>query len=125
MLWIVTIEQFHSTPETQTDDSYVHPEDLEHFAQHEAIERKEAEREAKFQGVSIEEILKAQSINAQQQNPDESQAPLKPVKRVPPPEKQDPLVKFKNAQSEGARKGEWGTGEGGYKPPTEAGDMMR
>ena len=98
---------------------------MEHFAKHEAIERKEAEREAKFQGVSVEEILKAQEINDQDPNPDRSQAPFKPVQRVPPPEKQDPHVKFKNAQSEGARKGEWGTGEGGYKPPTEAGDMMR
>jgi len=117
-------EQFHSTPETQKDDSYVHPEDLEHFAQHEAIERKEAEREAKFQGVSVEEVLEAQNINAQPPNSDGPQAPLKPINRVPP-EKQDPLVKFKNAQSEGARKGDWGTGEGGYKSPTEAGDMMR
>jgi hypothetical protein len=98
---------------------------LEHFAQHEVIERKEAEREAKFQGVSVEEILKAQHIDAQPPNSDAPQAPSKPMTRVPPPEKQDPLVKFKNAQSEGARKGEWGTGEGGYKPPTEAGDMMR
>lgn len=97
---------------------------MEHFAQHEAIERKEAEREAKFQGVSVEEILKAQEmVDAQKPNPDGSQVPLKPVKRVP--ESQDPLVKFKNAQSEGARKGEWGTGEDGYKAPTEAGDKMR
>jgi nucleobindin len=96
---------------------------LEHFAQHEAIERKEAEREAKFQGVSVEEILKAQeNVNAQIPNPDGSQTPLKSVKRVPT---EDPLVKFKNAQSEGARKGEWGTGEDGYKPPTEVGDKMR
>jgi len=119
-------EQFHSTPETQTDDSYVHPEDLEHFAQHETIERKEAEREAKFQGVSVEEILKAQeNVKSQQPNSDGSQAPLKSVKRVSPPENQDPLSKFKKAQSEGARKGEWGTGEDGYKPPTEASDKMR
>ena len=97
---------------------------MEHFSQHEAIERKEAEREAKFQGVSVEEILKAQeNVNAQIPSPDGSQAPLKPVKRVP--ENQDPLVRFKNAQSEGARKGEWGTGEDGYKPPTEASDKMR
>jgi len=119
-------EQYHSTPETQTDESYTHPEDLEHFAQHQAIERKEAEREAKYQGVPVEEILKVQEdvINAaQKQNSDGSQAPLKPVKRVA--ENQDPLAKFKNAQSEGARKGEWGTGEGGYKPPTEASDKMR
>jgi len=119
-------EQYHSTPETQTDESYTHPEDLEHFAQHQAIERKEAEREAKYQGVPVEEILKVQEdvINAaQKQNSDGSQAPLKPVKRVA--ENQDPLAKFKNAQSEGTRKGEWGTGEGGYKPPTEASDKMR
>lgn len=98
---------------------------MEHFAQHEAIERKEAEREAKFQGVPVEEILKAQEdvINAQKPNPDGSQAPFKPVQRVP--ENQDALVRFKNAQSEGARKGEWGTGEDGYKPPTEASDKMR
>ncbi|KAH8998777.1 hypothetical protein EDB86DRAFT_761244 [Lactarius hatsudake] len=50
-------EQFHNTPETQTDESYNHPEDIEHFAQHEAIERKEAEREAKFQGITVEEAL--------------------------------------------------------------------
>lgn len=99
---------------------------MEHFAQHQAIERKEAEREAKYQGVPVEEILKVQEdvINAAQKlNPDGSQAPLKPAKRVA--ENQDPLVKFKNAQSEGARKGEWGTGEDGYKAPTEASDKMR
>ena len=94
---------------------------MEHFAQHEDIERKEAEREAKFQGVTVEEILKEQEIiNAQQ-----AASPIKPVVRVLPPEKQDPAVKFKNAQSEGARKDEWGTGKGGYKPPTEFSDMMR
>jgi hypothetical protein len=125
MLLNITPEQFHSTPETQTDESYTHPEDLEHFAQHPVIERKEAEREAKYQGVPVEQVLKAQedAINAQKANSDGSQAPLKPVKRVP--ENQNPAVKFKNAQSEGARKGEWGTGEDGYKPPTEAGDKMR
>ncbi|KAI0800775.1 precursor to secretory protein Ssp120 [Fomes fomentarius] len=50
-------EQFHSTPETQTDEAYNHPEDLEHFAHHEQIERIEAEREAKFQGISVEEVI--------------------------------------------------------------------
>ncbi|KAJ3995484.1 precursor to secretory protein Ssp120 [Lentinula boryana] len=52
-------EEFHSTPETQTDESYNHPEDIEHFAMHEAIERKEAEKEAAFQGISVEEALAA------------------------------------------------------------------
>ena len=50
-------EQYHSTPETQTEESYIHPEDLEHFAHHEAIERQEAEREAKYQGITVEEAL--------------------------------------------------------------------
>ncbi|KAF5368592.1 hypothetical protein D9758_002396 [Tetrapyrgos nigripes] len=52
-------EEYHSTPETQTDESYVHPEDIEHFAQHEKIERQEAEKEAAYQGISVEEVLKA------------------------------------------------------------------
>ncbi|KAF5383366.1 hypothetical protein D9757_008408 [Collybiopsis confluens] len=50
-------EEFHSTPETQTDESYNHPEDIEHFAMHEQIERKEAEKEAKYQGISVDEAL--------------------------------------------------------------------
>lgn len=50
-------EEFHNTPETQTDESYVHAEDLEHFAQHEAIERQEAVKEAEFQGISVDEAI--------------------------------------------------------------------
>ncbi|KAJ3877890.1 precursor to secretory protein Ssp120 [Lentinula edodes] len=52
-------EEFHSTPETQTDESYNHPEDIEHFAMHEAIEHKEAEKEAVYQGITVEEALAA------------------------------------------------------------------
>ena len=101
---------------------------MEHFAQFQDIERKEAEREAKYQGVPVELILRAQEnlINAQKSNPDWSQAPFKSVKPIKlVPENQDHLEKLKNAQSEGARKSEWGTGEDGYKPPTEASDKMR
>ncbi|KAH9486439.1 putative calcium-binding protein [Psilocybe cubensis] len=134
-------EQFHSTPETQTDESYTHPEDLEHFAQHESIERKEAEREAKFQGVTVEEIVQEQEKAAEQAKvaaqaaaqaaaaaaaAQERAFPAsKPVTRVTPPEKQDPEVKYKNAGSEGVRKGEWGTGDQGYKPPTDPSDKLR
>ncbi|KAJ4470819.1 precursor to secretory protein Ssp120 [Lentinula aciculospora] len=52
-------EEFHSTPETQTDESYNHPEDIEHFAMHEAIEHTEAEKEAAYQGITVEEALAA------------------------------------------------------------------
>jgi hypothetical protein len=45
-------ELFHSTPETQTDDSYTHPEDLAHFRHHEHIEAEEDARERKFEGLA-------------------------------------------------------------------------
>jgi hypothetical protein len=41
-------ELYHSTPETQTDESYTHPEDLEHFAHHEHIEAVEDSRAQAF-----------------------------------------------------------------------------
>ena len=51
------LEQYHSTPETQDASAYTHPEDIEHFSHHEFIEREEAEREAVFQGISVEEAI--------------------------------------------------------------------
>lgn len=103
---------------------------MEHFAQHESIERKEAEREAKFQGVTVEEILKSQeemaAVTAAATQETQKAVPVsKPVTRVTPPEKQEPAVKYKDASTVGARKGEWGTGEAGYKSPTEPGEKLR
>lgn len=51
--------------------------------------------------------------------------PAPKVTRLTPPEKQDPSVRFKDASTKAAEKGEWGTGQDGYKPPTEPGDRMR
>jgi hypothetical protein len=48
--------------------------------------------------------------------------PRSPVVRVPPPEKQDPAVKYAGEKPHGD---DWGTGERGYKPPKDAGDKMR
>ncbi|KAL1951209.1 hypothetical protein VTO73DRAFT_358 [Trametes versicolor] len=134
-------EQFHSTPETQTDESYNHPEDLEHFAHHEQIEHQEAEREAKYQGVSVEEVeaqheehhvpdagAPADSEHIVQ-NPHDDQLPLEPpvaggppkITRVTPPEKQDPSVRYANEKAEG----EWGAGDAGYKSPKSPSEKMR
>lgn len=169
----LSAEQFHSTPETQTDESYNHPEDLEHFAHHENIEHKEAEKEAEFQGLSVEEVIRSHEhpedfIVAQPEGakdadsehvpaegadgiptPEEAAAdpiaahphdeqivPDKPVEdpfapsnpkvtRLPPPEKAEPQVKFKDAKAAGERKGEWGQGEEGYKAPSDPSDKMR
>ncbi|KAG6911305.1 hypothetical protein DXG01_002144 [Tephrocybe rancida] len=144
----VESEQFHSTPETQTDESYNHPEDLEHFAAHASIERVEAEKEAKFQGITVEEALKEHEheeapppVATPENNNSDAAAhphgeqveagspvqepPVPKVTRVTPPEKQDPSIRFKGASAEGKRKGEWGTGDEGYKAPTEPSDRMR
>ncbi|GAA5820062.1 hypothetical protein JCM10212_006422, partial [Sporobolomyces blumeae] len=43
-------EQFHNTPETQREEDYIHPEDIEHFMSHEQIEAEEDERVAVFTG---------------------------------------------------------------------------
>ncbi|KAI0307631.1 hypothetical protein B0F90DRAFT_1807082 [Multifurca ochricompacta] len=124
-------EQFHNTPETQTDESYSHPEDLEHFAQHDAIEFQEAKREAAFQGITVEEALAqhAEPADSQQAptepaNSDDQAAPKKYERQIPP-EQQDPAVRFRQAKAESAAHGEWGSGEGGYKPPKSPSERMR
>ena len=45
--------------------------------------------------------------------------------RVPPPEKQEPSIKFKEAEREAKSTEEWGSGEAGYKVPREASKRMR
>lgn len=143
-------EEFHSTPETQTDESYNHPEDIEHFAQHEAIELREAEKEAKFQGITVEEALKQHephedgdgatpapletdpqfveqagsgNANILLEEPSPVVPPNPKVTRVTPPEKQDPAVKYKDASK--SRQEEWGSGDAGYKSPSSPSDKMR
>ncbi|KAI0031254.1 hypothetical protein K488DRAFT_52491 [Vararia minispora EC-137] len=106
--------EYHSTPETQTDESYVHPEDIEHFSHHEDIERIEAEREAKFAGISVEEALA--------QHDPEKQPPRKVRKPV---EDIDPAVRFREAKAESEKLGTWGEGEGGFRPPSTPNEKMR
>jgi hypothetical protein len=116
------LEQYHSTPETQTDESYVHPEDVEHFAQHAAIEREEAEREAKYQGITVEEAIRA---HEEPPVPPAQSAPKPKITRGVPPEKQDPVVKYKDIGKESDSQSEWGTGDQGYKQPNTPVEKMR
>ncbi|KAI0286850.1 hypothetical protein BGY98DRAFT_1182721 [Russula aff. rugulosa BPL654] len=127
-------EQYHSTPETQEASAYIHAEDFEHFAHHEIIEREEAEREAVFQGISVEEALAQHnepppaSDGQQPQDGgvkvDEQEVPKK-YERKTPLEEQDPATRFSRAKSESEAHGDWGSGEGGYKAPTTPGERMR
>lgn len=117
-LTLVT-EQFHSTPETQTDESYNHPEDIEHFSHHETIEHAEVEREAKYQGITVEEALRAHEEAPQKPE----SAPRPKITRGAP--KQDPSVKYKDIAKETENQSEWGTGDQGYKQPKSPGEKMR
>ncbi|KAF8588313.1 hypothetical protein K439DRAFT_1406361 [Ramaria rubella] len=142
-------EQFHSTPDTQTDEAYNHPEDLEHFAMHEAIEAEEKARERLFQGIS-EDPHGSQSADDQPapashesvpeaghvDHPHDDQnvfgIPERPVSephtipsRETPPEKQPPEIRYGKAATEGRNKDEWGQGSDGYKSPRTPADKMR
>ena len=137
-----TLEEFHSTPETQTDESYNHPEDIEHFAAHEAIERIEAEKEAKYQGISVDEALAQHEPQEGKDTappetdpqfvaqpgggePAKVQSPNPKVTRLTPPEKQEPAVKYREASKQRGNQAEWGAGDDGYKPPRSPSDKMR
>ncbi|KAG8844343.1 hypothetical protein FRB96_003067 [Tulasnella sp. 330] len=50
-------EVYHNTPETQTDEAYNHPEDIEHFEHHEKIELEEENKEREYQGLDPLEKL--------------------------------------------------------------------
>ncbi|KIK97673.1 hypothetical protein PAXRUDRAFT_824669 [Paxillus rubicundulus Ve08.2h10] len=112
-------EQYHSTPGTQTDEAYNHPEDLEHFAHHDTIERQEAEREAQYQGITVEEAMQAHEELAAKPG----SAPRPKITRGAP--KQDPSVKYRDIAKEKENQSEWGTGEQGYKQPKSPGEKMR
>ncbi|EIN14359.1 precursor to secretory protein Ssp120 [Punctularia strigosozonata HHB-11173 SS5] len=149
-------EIYHNTPETQTDESYTHPEDLEHFAHHEEIERKEAEKEAAYQGISVEEaIAQHEEHEAPPPSQPDSQVPLaddvpagniapapphddqqlsdQPLKepplpkvtRVTPPEKMDPVERYREAKKASGEQEGWGQGNSGYKAPKTPTERMR
>ncbi|KIM32252.1 hypothetical protein M408DRAFT_326881 [Serendipita vermifera MAFF 305830] len=123
-------EVFHSTPETQTDEAYSHKEDLEHFAQHEQIELDEENKERAYQGLPpVRNLEEAEAAKARDIAEDEARAkkagvPLR-FARQPPPEKQDPRIKFRDAGEEAVAKPEYGEGESGYMRPKSATDKLR
>lgn len=147
-LTTIFIEEYHSTPETQTDEAYNHPEDIEHFASHEKIEIQEAEREAKFQGISVEEALAQhepppedpnapapesssnESSNVVAAGGDVAQEPVAASKKIqvqrePSPDEVDPAIRFREAKAESEKHGEWGSGDSGYKFPSSPSEKMR
>ncbi|PVF97707.1 hypothetical protein CPB86DRAFT_807121 [Serendipita vermifera] len=121
-------EEFHSTPETQTDESYVHKEDLEHFAKHDQIELDEENKEREYQGLpKFNNLEEAQAAREQEIEAAQAEAKRVPPRfsRQTPPEKQDPKIKFKDAGVEAEKKPQWGEGDDAYMRPKSAADKLR
>lgn len=87
----------------------------------------EAVREAKFQGITVEEALHQHDEPAppRDKKPMDASASPPKVTRVTPPEKQEPQVKFGEAASDEKAKSEWGSGEEGFKTPKTPAERLR
>lgn len=146
-------EVHHNTPETQTDESYNHPEDIEHFAMHAAIEKEEEARERRFQGIPDEPLNPSSPSSNEAQTPPADKPEAAPDVPIPPhphddqkafgvsnaqgsdkskipqrevpPEKRPPEQRYGQAANEARTKEEWGQGPDGYKPPRTPADKMR
>ncbi|KAG9098297.1 hypothetical protein FRC06_006554 [Ceratobasidium sp. 370] len=136
-------ELYHNTPETQTDESYNHPEDMwvqaliareqathsyiflssEHFAHHEEIERLEAERERKYEGLAPDGIHAAEPDKNAESDPEFKPSPKYTYTRA----RKDGQAagQLEDLKREAAAKDAWGTGDAGYKRPKEAADRLR
>lgn len=67
---------YHNTPETQTEESYTHPEDIAHFDHHEDIEREEEDKSRKAQGLPPTDPNKPLDEQTEQPDHDEKEALL-------------------------------------------------
>jgi len=128
-------EMYHSTPETQTDESYNHPEDIAHFAHHEHIEAEEEARERKFEGIDDDMPVSEDRpiddpLDAYEQPAESAQKPLIPPR---PPgsgasrpariDRSKPKVNLEKARA--AAEGLPGYGEHDFHRPRSAEERLR
>lgn len=109
-----------------SSESYVHKEDLEHFARHEQIELEEENKERAYQGLPpFKNIAEADAARAKEIAEESARVTPPRFSRQPPPEKQDPVVKFKDVGAEAAAKSDWGEGDDAYMRPKSPADRLR
>lgn len=142
-------ELYHNTPETQTEESYIHPEDIAHFEAHEDIERKEEDLARKAQGLPPtnpnqplddqtaqphhDELEAARAAGQQQRvfvaggagsgsnNVDaEEQA-----RRARAQAAKDQSKRLQDAKREAQSRGAWGDNGEGFKKPKDKVDRLR
>lgn len=148
-------EMYHNTPETQGEDSYTHPEDLEHFEHHEAIEREEEDRARKAQGLpptdpniplddqtaqpdhdEIEARLREKEAASGDTNGSGAQQVFQAAAASQPSAEEDArqarakaskeqASRLKEASKEAAARGAWGENGEGFKKPKDKVDRLR
>ncbi|CAH7683446.1 hypothetical protein BY996DRAFT_6757224 [Phakopsora pachyrhizi] len=108
-------EIYHSTPETQDESSYNHPEDIQHFINHEKIEVKEDEMSRIAQGLPED----SNTAKFQKQNQKEHDLIEEREKRIKSIKAK--AQKYSPAADEAKRRGDWD----GFKRPLDQADRLR
>ncbi|ORY88887.1 hypothetical protein BCR35DRAFT_276524 [Leucosporidium creatinivorum] len=143
-------EQFHNTPETQNEEDYIHPEDIEHFMAHEQIEAEEEERIREFQGLPVDEELASAAHPNDPTSPDSTEEGLNAVQQqqvlggagvvggeeagIPSSAEEQAraeraafakaqAAKFGKDVKEASKRGEWGSDQ--FGKPRDAADRLR
>ncbi|MBW0524145.1 hypothetical protein O181_063860 [Austropuccinia psidii MF-1] len=108
-------ELFHSTPESQQEDAYTHPEDIAHFAHHDEIEAKEDEMARLAQGLPPD--ANTQEYKRQRA----SHAALDEERRLRLEAIRIRADKYSTIHDEAKRRGNWA----GFKRPVDQADRLR
>lgn len=118
------------------------PTHSEHFGSHERIELQEENKERIFQGLSELDAEAMHKLHLEEDAAIESRqaaaaaSPQVTGEPIPeaddmkityqrPPKRPDPRENLKGAVREASQKGEWGTGDDGYKRPKTSADKLR
>jgi hypothetical protein len=126
-------ELYHNSEDTQTDESYTHPEDIKHFANHEKIEAEEEALALKAQGLPADpEIEKLRGASPDEvaaaalgQEPPAKQAVFDAAERARlarAAAAQSQANKYRAAAAEASKRGPWSED---FKRPRDKADKLR
>jgi len=132
-------ELYHNTPATQTEESYTHPEDIEHFRNHEAIELEEENKVRHAQGLPLldehgEEIPGSNEPHQEQdQQIFDSGSAVRSaqvgseelLRQARADEAHGQADRFAKAREEAGRRGDWGLTGDEFRRPKDVADRLR
>ncbi|OAV97622.1 hypothetical protein PTTG_09930 [Puccinia triticina 1-1 BBBD Race 1] len=108
-------EMFHSSPESQREEAYVHPEDIAHFSHHEELEVKEDELARVAQGLPAD----VNTLAYRRQRQRHADLDLERERRLDAVRAQ--AAKYSSFHDEAQRRGSWA----GFKKPVDQADRLR